>query len=107
MPASSSIAEPWDVGEGGYQVGGFPHPFREWNDKFRDTVRGFWRGDEGLVSDISGSLLGSPVQFIHSDRSATSSINFLAAHDGFTLMDTVSFGERHNEANGEGGAERA
>jgi len=97
------IAEPWDVGEGGYQVGGFPHPFREWNDKFRDTVRGFWRGDEGLVGDIAGNLLGSPVQFNHSDRGATSSINFLAAHDGFTLMDTVSFNDRHNEANGEGG----
>jgi glycogen operon protein len=97
------IAEPWDVGEGGYQVGGFPHPFREWNDKFRDTVRGYWRGDEGLVGEIAGNLLGSPIQFNHSDRSATSSINFLAAHDGFTLMDTVSFNDRHNDANGEGG----
>ena len=99
------IAEPWDVGEGGYQVGGFPPPFREWNDKFRDTVRGFWRGDEGLVGDIAGSLLGSPEQFNHSDRSATSSINFLAAHDGFTLMDAVSFNDKHNEANGENGAD--
>ncbi|BAK65716.1 glycogen debranching enzyme [Sphingobium sp. SYK-6] len=99
------IAEPWDVGEGGYQVGGFPHPFREWNDKFRDTVRGFWRGDEGMVGDLAGNLLGSPVQFNHSDRGATSSINFLAAHDGFTLMDTVSFNDRHNEANGEDGAD--
>jgi len=68
-------------------------------------VRGFWRGDSGLVGDLAGSLLGSPVQFNHSDRGATSSINFLAAHDGFTLMDTVSFNERHNDANGEGGAD--
>ncbi|WP_285020869.1 glycogen debranching protein GlgX [Novosphingobium sp. fls2-241-R2A-195] len=99
------IAEPWDIGMGGYQVGGFPHPFREWNDKFRDDTRAFWRGDEGLVGDIAQRLIGSPVQFNHSDRGATSSINFLAAHDGFTLMDTVSFNDRHNEANGEGGAD--
>jgi len=99
------IAEPWDVGHGGYQVGGFPPPFREWNDRFRDTVRGFWRGDDALVGEIAGSLLGSPAQFNHSDRSASSTVNFLAAHDGFTLMDTVSFNERHNEANGEGGAD--
>ncbi|MFD2137879.1 hypothetical protein ACFSLT_26490 [Novosphingobium resinovorum] len=82
-----------------------PHPFREWNDKFRDDTRAFWRGDEGLVGDIAQRLIGSPVQFNHSDRGATSSINFLAAHDGFTLMDTVSFNDRHNEANGEGGAD--
>lgn len=99
------IAEPWDVGQGGYQVGGFPYPFREWNDKFRDSARGFWRLDNGLVGDLAGALIGSPVQFNHSDRGATSSINFLAAHDGFTLMDTVSYNERHNEANGEGGAD--
>ncbi|WP_043605379.1 glycogen debranching protein GlgX [Novosphingobium sp. Rr 2-17] len=99
------IAEPWDIGSGGYQVGGFPHPFREWNDKFRDTVRGFWRGDEGVVGDLANNLIGSPQQFNHSDRGATSSINFLAAHDGFTLADTVSYNERHNEANGEGGAD--
>ncbi|MCW2351626.1 MULTISPECIES: glycogen debranching protein GlgX [unclassified Sphingobium] len=99
------IAEPWDVGEGGYQVGGFPAPFREWNDKFRDTVRGFWRGDGSLIGDVAGSLLGSPEQFNHSDRSPTSSVNFLAAHDGFTLMDCVSFNDKHNEANGENGAD--
>ncbi|WP_260926310.1 glycogen debranching protein GlgX [Novosphingobium sp. 9] len=99
------IAEPWDVGLGGYQVGGFPHPFREWNDKFRDTVRGFWRGDEALVGPLANVLVGSPQQFNHSDRGATASINFLAAHDGFTLMDTVSYNDRHNEANGEGGAD--
>ncbi|MFB2553537.1 glycogen debranching protein GlgX [Ensifer soli] len=95
------IAEPWDVGEGGYQVGGFPHPFREWNDKYRDDVRGFWKGDGGLVSKLAERLTGSARQFNHSDRGATSSINILGAHDGFTLMDTVSFNDKHNEANGE------
>ncbi|WP_210528377.1 glycogen debranching protein GlgX [Rubellimicrobium arenae] len=95
------IAEPWDVGEGGYQVGGFPWPFREWNDKFRDDTRGFWRKDQGLVPAMSERLMGSPVQFRHSHRPATSSVNFLAAHDGFTLWDTVSYNDKHNEANGE------
>lgn len=99
------IAEPWDVGHGGYQLGGFPPPFREWNDKYRDAVRGFWRGDDGKVADIAGHLLGSPLQFNHTDRSATTSVNFVAAHDGFTLMDTVSFREKHNEANGENNAD--
>ncbi|MEI4470494.1 glycogen debranching protein GlgX [Frigidibacter sp. MR17.24] len=94
------IAEPWDVGEGGYQVGGFPWPFREWNDKFRDDTRGFWRRD-GLLQAMPQRILGSPVQFAHSDRPATSSINFVAAHDGFTLWDTVSFNDKHNDANGE------
>ncbi|KQV70509.1 glycogen debranching protein GlgX [Rhizobium sp. Root1220] len=95
------IAEPWDVGEGGYQVGGFPHPFREWNDKFRDDVRRFWKRDGGMVSDVASRLTGSSLQFNHSDRGATSSVNLLSAHDGFTLMDTVSFNDKHNEANGE------
>ncbi|WP_435164354.1 glycogen debranching protein GlgX [Falsirhodobacter sp. 1013] len=97
------IAEPWDVGEGGYQVGGFPWPFREWNDKARDDLRAFWKRQGGLVPDVSQRLTGSPVQFNHSHRPATSSINFLAAHDGFTLWDTVSYNEKHNEANGEEG----
>ncbi|MCA2012240.1 glycogen debranching protein GlgX [Cereibacter sphaeroides] len=95
------IAEPWDIGEGGYQVGGFPWPFREWNDKYRDDVRGFWRRDPGLLPRLSERLMGSPVQFNHSHRPATSSVNFLAAHDGFTLWDTLSFNDKHNEANGE------
>jgi glycogen operon protein len=99
------IAEPWDVGEGGYQVGGFPHPFREWNDKFRDGMRGFWRGDSALIGEVANHMLGSPQQFNHTGRAATSSVNFLCAHDGFTLMDTVSFNSRHNEANGEDGAD--
>lgn len=95
------IAEPWDTGEGGYQVGGFPFPFREWNDKFRDDVRRFWRGDDGQVACLAQRLTGSAEQFGHSDRGATTSVNFLSAHDGFTLMDTVSFNDKHNEANGE------
>ena len=95
------IAEPWDIGAGGYQVGGFPFPFREWNDKARDDMRAFWRRDPGLKGDLAQRLLGSPVQFNHSQRPATSSINFLAAHDGFTLRDVVSFDGKHNDANGE------
>ncbi len=95
------IAEPWDIGDGGYQVGSFPWPFREWNDKFRDDTRAFWRRDDGMVPRLSQRLLGSPTQFHHSRRPATSSVNFIAAHDGFTLWDTVSYNEKHNEANGE------
>ncbi len=97
------IAEPWDIGEGGYQVGGFPWPFREWNDKARDDMRAFWRRDPGLAPRLSQRLLGSPTQFNHSNRPATSSVNFLAAHDGFTLADTVSYDGKHNDANGEDG----
>ncbi|WP_196259963.1 glycogen debranching protein GlgX [Pelagibacterium limicola] len=97
------IAEPWDVGEGGYQVGGYRWPFREWNDKFRDNTRAFWRKDPGLLPEISQRLVGSPLQFNHSHRPATSSVNFVAAHDGFTLWDTVSYLEKRNEANGENG----
>lgn len=99
------IAEPWDVGEGGYQVGGFPWPFREWNDKFRDGVRSFWRRDPGQAGKLAPRLIGSPVQFDHSRRPATSSINFVSAHDGFTLWDTVSYNDKHNDENGEGGAD--
>ncbi|SNR44310.1 glycogen debranching enzyme GlgX [Paracoccus sediminis] len=95
------IAEPWDIGEGGYQVGGYRWPFREWNDKFRDDTRAFWRRDPGLAPALSERLSGSPVQFNHSHRPATSSVNFVAAHDGFTLWDTVSFNDKHNDANGE------
>ncbi|OSP53900.1 glycogen debranching protein GlgX [Pseudoruegeria sp. SK021] len=97
------IAEPWDIGDGGYQVGGFPWPFREWNDKARDDLRGFWRRDPGLLPHVAERLSGSPVQFDHSHRPATSSINFLAAHDGFTLWDTLSYDDKHNDANGEDG----
>jgi isoamylase len=99
------IAEPWDVGDGGYQVGGFPWPFREWNDQFRDDTRAYWRRDPGLAPVLAERLTGSPVQFNHSHRPATSSVNFVAAHDGFTLWDTVSYNDKHNDANGEGGAD--
>lgn len=99
------IAEPWDIGEGGYKVGGFPWPFRDWNDKARDDMRRFWRRDPGMVPRLSQRLLGSPAQFNHSHRPATSSINFLAAHDGFTLWDVLSYNDRHNAANGEDGAD--
>ncbi|MFZ5961418.1 glycogen debranching protein GlgX [Thalassococcus sp. BH17M4-6] len=95
------IAEPWDIGPGGYQLGGFPPPFSEWNDKYRDAVRQFWRGDDGMVPALADRLTGSATQFDHSGRPATASVNLLTAHDGFTLMDVVSFNERHNEANGE------
>ncbi|MGL6209524.1 MAG: glycogen debranching protein GlgX, partial [Paracoccaceae bacterium] len=95
------IAEPWDIGPGGYQLGGFPHPFAEWNDKYRDGVRRFWRGDAGLTPDLAKRLLGSAENFDHSGRGAVSSVNFLTAHDGFTLADLVSFTVKRNLANGE------
>ncbi|MEM8881017.1 MAG: glycogen debranching protein GlgX [Pseudomonadota bacterium] len=95
------IAEPWDIGPGGYQLGAFPHPFAEWNDTFRDGVRRFWRGDGGMVSILADRLTGSAGKFGHSGRPATSSVNFLTAHDGFTLADWVAYNGRHNHANGE------
>ncbi len=95
------IAEPWDIGPGGYQLGAYPHPFAEWNDRFRDGVRRFWRGDAGLAPDLAKRLLGSAESFDHSHRAATSSVNFLTAHDGFTLQDLVSFTVKRNLANGE------
>jgi glycogen operon protein len=96
------IAEPWDIGPGGYQLGGFPPPFLEWNDKYRDGIRRYWRGDPGHVPVLADRLTGSALQFDHSGRSATASVNMLTAHDGFTLTDVVSYVERHNTANGEG-----
>jgi glycogen operon protein len=96
------IAEPWDIGPGGYQLGAFGHPFLEWNDRFRDTARRFWRGDAGQAPDLAARLTGSAAQFDHGGRAATSSVNLVAAHDGFTLMDIVSYASRHNDANGEG-----
>ncbi len=95
------IAEPWDIGPGGYRLGGFPHPFHEWNDQFRDSVRRFWRGDPGMTSGLASRLLGTSERFDHSGRSATSSINFVTAHDGFTLEDLVNFTVKRNWANGE------
>ncbi len=95
------IAEPWDIGPGGYQLGAFPPPFLEWNDKFRDGVRRFWRGDRGLAADLADRLTGSALQFDHSGRPATVSVNLVTAHDGFTLADVTSYAQKHNHANGE------
>jgi glycogen operon protein len=95
------IAEPWDLGEGGYQVGNFPTKWTEWNGKYRDTVRRFWRGDRGVVSELATRLSGSSDLYEQSGRRPYASINFVTAHDGFTLADLVSYGEKHNEDNGE------
>jgi isoamylase len=95
------IAEPWDLGEGGYQVGNFPVLWTEWNGKYRDSVRRFWRGDGGAVSELATRLAGSNDLYAHNGRQPYASINFVTAHDGFTLHDLVSFNEKHNEANGE------
>ncbi len=96
------IAEPWDVGPGGYRLGTFPHPFREWNDRYRDDVRAFWRGDDHMLPGLAKAILGSPEIFDQAGRSATASINILTSHDGFTLHDLVAYNEKHNDANGEG-----
>ena len=96
------IAEPWDVGDGGYQVGNFPAPFSEWNGKYRDTVRSFWKGDEGRIGEMGYRLTGSPDLYRHNGRRPYASINFVTAHDGFTLNDLVRYNEKHNEANGDG-----
>ena len=97
------IAEPWDIGPGGYRLGGFPPPFLEWNDRYRDGVRRFWRGDGGAAAELAARITGSAAEFDHSGRPATASVNLLTAHDGFTLRDVVSYARRHNEANGEAG----
>jgi glycogen operon protein len=96
------IAEPWDLGPGGYQVGNFPVLWAEWNAAYRDTVRRFWKGDAGQVADLGYRLTGSSDLYGHSGRQPYASINFITAHDGFTLHDLVSYNEKHNEANGEG-----
>jgi isoamylase len=95
------IAEPWDLGEGGYQVGNFPVLWTEWNGKYRDTVRRFWRGDAGVVPELATRLAGSSDLYGRNGRRPYSSINFVTCHDGFTLRDLVSYNEKHNEANGE------
>ena len=97
------IAEPWDIGPGGYQLGAYQAPFVEWNDKFRDDVRSFWRDDPGKISPMAERLVGSAPYFDHDGRAATSSLNFLTAHDGFTLHDVVSYNRKHNLDNGEDG----
>jgi len=96
------IAEPWDVGPGGYQVGGFPPQWTEWNGKYRDTVRDFWRGEPATLDEFAYRLSGSADLYEHTGRRPVASINFVTAHDGFTLRDLVSYNEKHNEANGEG-----
>jgi isoamylase len=96
------IAEPWDVGEGGYQVGNFPPQWSEWNGRYRDTIRDFWRGEPATLAEFGYRFTGSSDLYQADSRRPTASINFVTAHDGFTLADLVSYNEKHNEANGEG-----
>jgi isoamylase len=93
------IAEPWDIGEGGYQVGNFPPGWTEWNGRYRDHIRDYWRGEGGLISDLAYRLTGSSDLYARNGRRPVASINFITAHDGFTLRDLVSYNEKHNEAN--------
>ena len=95
------IAEPWDIGEGGYQVGKFPPGWMEWNGKFRDCIRDYWRGADSMLGEFALRITGSPDLYEDGYRTPTASINFITAHDGFTLNDLVSYNEKHNEANGE------
>jgi isoamylase len=95
------IAEPWDLADTGYQVGGFPPGWAEWNDQYRDTMRAFWKGDGGKLGDFARRLTGSHDLYGHNQRGPVASVNFVTAHDGFTLHDLVSYNEKHNEANGE------
>jgi len=95
------IAEPWDVGPGGYQVGNFPPQWTEWNGKYRDTVRDFWRGEPATLGEFAARITGSADLYAHSGRRPVASINFVTAHDGFTMADLVSYNEKHNDANGE------
>src|SRR5699024_370994 len=95
------IAEPWDLGTGGYQVGGFPPLWTEWNGKYRDTVRDFWRGEPSTLGEFASRLTGSSDLYEQTGRTPVASINFVTAHDGFTLADLVAYNEKHNEANGE------
>jgi isoamylase len=97
------IAEPWDVGPGGYQVGGFPPQWTEWNGKYRDTMRDLWRGEPGTLGEFASRFTGSADLYERDGRRPVASINFVTAHDGFTLADLVSYNEKHNDANGEDG----
>jgi glycogen operon protein len=99
------IGEPWDLGDEGYRVGGFPVPWREYNDRFRDTVRRFWQGERKVIADLGYRLTGSSDLFGPSQRTPQSSLNFAVVHDGFTLRDLVSYAKKHNEANGEANAD--
>lgn len=95
------IAEPWDVGDGGYQVGNFPTGWSEWNGKYRDAVRSYWKGDEGKIGEVAYRLTGSPDLYRHDDRRPYASVNIISTHDGFTLNDLVSYNDKHNDTNGE------
>jgi glycogen operon protein len=99
------IAEPWDVGEGGYQVGNFPPLWSEWNGKYRDTVRDYWRGEPATLAEFANRFTGSSDLYESSGRRPYASINFFTSHDGFTLADLVSYNDKHNEANGQGNAD--
>ena len=101
MAGLKLIAEPWDIGPNGYQLGNFPPGWAEWNGQYRDTVRRFWKGDQGLVADLASRLAGSSDIFGYRGRRPWASINFITAHDGFTLQDLVSYNDKHNAANGE------
>ena len=95
------IAEPWDVGENGFHVGNFPAEWMEWNAKYRDCMREFWKGDDATLPEFANRLTGSSDLYLDNWRTPVASINFITAHDGFTLMDLVSYNEKHNEANGD------
>jgi len=95
------IAEPWDVGSGGYQVGNFPLGWMEWNGKYRDCIRDYWRGEDSMLGEFASRFTGSPDLYQDDDKTPAASINFITAHDGFTLRDLVSYNEKHNQANGE------
>jgi isoamylase len=101
------IAEPWDIGPGGYQVGNFPPLWTEWNGQYRDTVRDFWRGEPATLGEFASRITGSSDLYEHTARRPVASINFVTAHDGFTLRDLVSYNGKHNEANGESGNDGA
>jgi isoamylase len=101
LATAKLIAEPWDVGPGGYQVGNFPVRWAEWNGKFRDAIRKYWRGDDGVVPELASRLAGSADIYEGTGRAVYASINFITAHDGYTLYDLVSYERKHNEANGE------
>ncbi|MGH7064352.1 MAG: glycogen debranching protein GlgX, partial [Stellaceae bacterium] len=101
MAGVKLIAEPWDLGPYGYQLGNFPPGWAEWNGQYRDTVRRYWKGDEGVVADLASRIAGSSDIFGSRGRRAWASINFITAHDGFTLQDLVGYNDKHNEANGE------
>lgn len=95
------VGEPWDIGPGGYQVGGFPPGWAEWNDKYRDTIRAYWKSEEGTIRDLAARITGSGDVYDQRGRRPWASVNFITAHDGFTLADLVSYNDKHNEANGE------